>query len=244
MVVANTRAGLEAAAIAAHDQTLLRAGQRRYCRRRRVSGRRPQEHRLAGAAGESPQSLISPWLVPNRLSPWASLDEFQRRGWLHLRPNWARGKASAGVQQELRQGVHAAPSHPDCEVLGLLHQRAGARGVEAVSRSHRGQGRWAGRGQRCSHRAVEGRSPAHGRGNAGRQVAGRGRFARGAGRMSQGRRIVLPGDERRRSTRGAAGRGSGSQAGRSSTTIRAQTPAAWARIRPTTSSTSKCATGW
>ena len=49
------------------------------------------------------------------------VDEFQRRGWPVFGPTQSR--RATGVEQELRQGVHAAPPHPDGQLRDLHDAR-------------------------------------------------------------------------------------------------------------------------
>ncbi len=74
--------------------------------------------------------------------------------WSHAR------RRAAGIEQELRQGVHAASSHPDGEIFRRHQQRRNCRGPEAFSHTARGKGRWTGCRQGRGDCAVERRGAA------------------------------------------------------------------------------------
>ena len=218
---------------------LLRARQRRHRGRSRVPARRSEESGLDGGAGDAPAAGFDGGRP--RVAADAGRCGRVHAAWM-ARVRADAGSGAAGIEQELRQGISAAASHSHGSLCDLRFDRAGALGARAFPRAGGGEGGRAGGGQGRGHREKQGRGGERRGGDAERPDAGRGRGARRAGRMPDGRRTVVPGIQRR-GARGAAG-GRRRITSASATATPGRTPAAWVRIRRRTSWTIGCATGW
>ena len=124
---------------------ILCPGKRRNCRRSRMLARRGQEYRLAaggGGAGASDLTVIGPEL-PLSLGV---VDKFTQRGWRVFGPTQAA--APTGIEQEFRQGVLKASSHPDRAFRHLRFHRRSPRRIAALSHARSRKGRRTGCRQR------------------------------------------------------------------------------------------------